>query len=125
MGPRTLKQAVRLSTRVFPIYLIAIPTQTFSTFAKSSGCSSIERFIAQDVYNRLILDVGKAVQEKASGFSAALLRMRQIKDYIRETISASFRAMRAIASALTPRSVAQMATRAFAEAFAVFEDYIQ
>ena len=85
----------------------------------------IERFIAQDVYNRLFLDIGKAVQDKASGVSAALLRMRQIKDYIRETISARFRAMRATASALTPRSVAQMATRAFAEAFAVFEDYIQ
>lgn len=85
----------------------------------------IERFMAQDVYNRLYLDIGKAVQDKASGVSAALLRMRQIKDYIRETISARFRAMRATASALTPRSVAQMATRALAEAFAVFEDYIQ
>lgn len=86
---------------------------------------AIERFVAQDVYNRLILDVGQAVQAKASAVSAALQRMRQIKEYIRETISARFRAMRATASALTPRSVAQMATRALAEAFAVFEDYIQ
>ena len=86
---------------------------------------AIERFIAQDVYTRLILDVGQAVQEKAPTVSAALRRMRQIKEYIRETISARFRAMRATASALTPRSVAQMATRALAEAFAVFEDYIQ
>ena len=85
----------------------------------------IERFIAQDVYNRLILDVGKAVQEKASTVSAALRRMRQIKDYIRETISARFRAIRATAPAITPRSVAQMATRALAQAFDVFEDYIQ
>lgn len=85
----------------------------------------IERFIAQDVYNRLILDVGKSVQEKAADFSAALLRMRQIKDYIRETISARFRAMRATASALSPRSVAQMATRALVVAFTVFEEYIQ
>ena len=85
----------------------------------------IERFIAQDVYNRLSLDVGKAVREKASDFSAALLRMRQIKEYLRETISARFRAVRATASVLTPRSVAQMATRALAEAFEVFEDYIR
>ena len=85
----------------------------------------IERFIAQDVYNRLSLDVGKAVREKASDFSAALLRMRQIKEYLRETISARFRAVRATASVLTPRSVAQMAVRALAEAFEVFEDYIR
>lgn len=85
----------------------------------------VERFIAHDVYNRLILDVGKAVQEKASTVSAALRRMRQIKDYIRETISARFRATRATAPAITPRSVAQIATRALAEAFDVFEDYIQ
>ena len=86
---------------------------------------AIERFIAQDVYNRLSLDVGKAVQEKAPSFSAALFRMRHIKEYIREAISAGFRAMKAKASALTPRSVAQMTTRALAEAFAVFEDYIR
>ena len=86
---------------------------------------AIERFIAQDVYNRLSLDVDKAVQEKAPSFSAALLRMRHIKDYIRETISARFRAMKAKTSALTPRSVAQLATRALVEAFHVFEGYIR
>ena len=85
----------------------------------------IERYIAQDVYGRLILDVGRAVQDKAPNPSAALSRLRQIKEYIRETISARFRQVRSAASILTPRSVAEMATRAMRQAFEVFEEYIQ
>ena len=108
-----------------PICLIGTPDADLLNLDADQRLFAIERFIARDVYIRLSLDVGKAVQDKARSASAALRRMRQIKEYIRETISARFRAVRAKASALTPRSVAQMVRRALVEAFHVFEGYIR
>lgn len=85
----------------------------------------IERYMAVDVYNRVILDVGTSVQDKAPSPSAALSRMREIKDYIRETIAARFRALRTAAAALSARVVAGIATQALKAAFEVFEEYVR
>jgi hypothetical protein len=85
---------------------------------------AVERYLASDVFNRVILDVGRAVQDKAPGPSAALTRLRQIRDYVRETISARFRALRGTVATLSRRATAEMATQALRESFQVFEDYI-
>jgi len=85
----------------------------------------VERFLALDVYNRFRLDVGKTVQDNAPSVAAALSRMRQIREYIRETIAARFRALRVPREALLPRRVSRIAAQALREAFHVFEDYLR
>ena len=85
----------------------------------------IERYLAGDVYNRAILNVGNTVRDKAPSASAALSRMREIRNYIRETIAAGFRALRAARAALSARTIAQMSAQALRDAFAVFEDYVR
>ena len=100
------------------------PDADLLNLAEDQRLFVIESYLAQDVYNRAMLDVGNAVREKAPTVRTALSRKRQIREYIRETIAARFRALRTAAAALTPRSIAQMATQALREAFAVFEDYI-
>lgn len=86
---------------------------------------AIERYLALDVYNRLRLDIGKAVQDKAPGVAAALSRMKQIREYVRETVAARFRAARAAGQTVTAHRVTQMGTQALREAFEVFEDYVR
>lgn len=85
---------------------------------------AIERYIAFDVYKRFSLDVGKAVQEKAPSITMALQRLREVKDYIKETVSASFRKVRAAGHTLNARQIVQTARTALQEAFKVFEDYL-
>jgi hypothetical protein len=51
--------------------------------------------------------------------------MKQIKEYVRETVAARFRALRASASTLSSRVVARMASQAMSETFNVFEEYMK
>jgi hypothetical protein len=99
------------------------PDADLLNLAEDQRLFVIERYLALDVYNRVNLDIGKAVQDNAPGSSAALSRMRQIRDYVRETIAARFRALRAAAVTLSARAVAQVAAQALRETFTVFEEY--
>lgn len=85
---------------------------------------AVERFLAFDVYMRLRLDVGEAVKDKAPSVATALSRLREVRDYVRETVGARFRALRKAAEKLSARSVARIANRALRAAFEVFEDYV-
>jgi hypothetical protein len=85
---------------------------------------AVERYLARDVFYRVRLDVGKAVQDKAPGPSAALSRLRQIRDYIREKIAARFRALRNAVTTLSARAIAGIAAQALRETFQVFEDFV-
>ena len=84
----------------------------------------IERYLALDVYHRLRLDVGKAVQEKAPSAVTALSRMKEILDYVRETIAARFRALLKAGESLSASRIAHMGARALRDSFEVFEEYV-
>ncbi len=86
---------------------------------------AIERYVALDVYNRFRLDVGKAIQDNAPTVAAVLARFKEVKDYIKEAVSAAFRQVRAAGQALNARRITQMARQALGETFRVFEDYAQ
>jgi hypothetical protein len=84
----------------------------------------VERFVAVDIFNRLCLDVWKAVQDKAPSPSAALSRLRTIKDYIRETVASTFRRIRAASETLTARRVSAIVRQTIQETYQIFEDFI-
>jgi len=85
----------------------------------------IERYVALDVFNRFALDLGKTVHDKAPSLSAALSRLKDIKDYIKETVWARFRALRRVSEQLSTRRVIDMVRQALRETFEVFEEYVQ
>lgn len=85
----------------------------------------IEHYVALDVFNRFMLDLGKTVHNKAPSPSAALSRLKDIKDYIKETVSARFRALRRVGEQLNSRRVIDMVRQALRETFAVFEEYVR
>lgn len=84
-----------------------------------------ERFVAMDVYRRFQLDVGKTIQDKAPSLSSALSRLKEVKDYIRETVSAAFRKLREAGQKLTGGRVTQVVNKALAAAFDVFSGYAE
>jgi hypothetical protein len=86
---------------------------------------AIQQYLALDVYNHLSLDVGKVVHDRAPSASAALSRLREIREYVREVIAASFRRLRAAGETMSARRIAQMGAQALRAAFDVFEEYVR
>jgi hypothetical protein len=84
---------------------------------------AVEQFIAIDVFRRFDLDVGTHIRESAQTSSVALARMREVRDYIRQTVAAAFRALRSAGQNLSSSSVTRVVNRALRDALQVFEGY--
>ena len=85
----------------------------------------IERYTALDVYNRIRLDLSKTIQEKAPSATTALARLKDIKDYVVQSIASAIRTARSEGQALNARRVAGMARRALSDTFDVFKGYVE
>ena len=84
---------------------------------------AVEVFVSSDIYGRLVLDLGTKVIDSAPSFSAGLGRLREIRDYIRETVAASFRGLREKGVYLSKGRVSSVVREAIRETFVVFEGY--
>jgi len=85
----------------------------------------VEQFVAIDVFRRFQLDLGKTIQEKAPSARTALVRLKEVKDYVKETISASFRKLREKGQRMITGRVREIAQSALRETMAVFEGYAE
>jgi hypothetical protein len=83
---------------------------------------AVERYLAQDVFRRFELDVGMAIQRNAPSLSEALGRLKEVKDYIKETVAAAAKKVGPPAQ-MTARAVAKLADSVLQETFKVFESY--
>jgi hypothetical protein len=86
---------------------------------------AIETFTAFDVVHRFELDVGKTIYEKSPNATAALARLKEARDYIKETISAAFRKLKEAGKTLTTGRIKHVVKDALQETFEVFEGYIK
>ncbi len=119
-------EASRLAIRdALSELLNRFPDADLLNLSEDQRAFAIERYVAVDVYNRFRLDVGMAIQDKAPGIAAALTRFKEVKDYIKQTVSAAFRQVRAAGQALNVRRIAQIVRQALGETFQVFEDYVR
>jgi len=84
---------------------------------------AIEAFVAGDLYGRFALDLGTHVIENAPSTSAGLSRLKEVRDYIRETVAEAFRNLKARGETLSKSRVATVVRDAIKETFAVFEAY--
>lgn len=85
---------------------------------------AIERYVALDVFHRFDLDVGKHLRTNAPTLSAEMTRLREVKNYVRETVAASFRKACGAAQALNVGRIGSIVRTALQEAFEVFEGYL-
>jgi hypothetical protein len=86
---------------------------------------AIERYTAFDVFRRFELDVGKAIRDKAPSASSALSRLKEVRNYIREVVAASFRQLREAGSVIAPGNVARVVTSSLRTTFDVFASYAE
>ncbi len=86
---------------------------------------AIERYVALDVYIRFALDLGKTLQDKAPSVSAGLSRLKDVKDYIKQTVSARFRDLKKAGEQLGARRISEMVGQALRDTFEVFEEYVR
>jgi hypothetical protein len=77
------------------------------------------------VFQRLSLDLGKALLEKAPSATAALSRLKQVKDYVKETVASSFRKLRDAGRRLTSGNIESIVRIALRDTFEVFEGYAE
>ena len=86
---------------------------------------AIERFTAIDVFRRFELDLGKTIVERAPSAIAALSRLKEVRDYIKQSVAASFRRLRDAGRTLTSGRIGQVVQDALKETFEVFEGYAE
>jgi hypothetical protein len=103
--------------------LTAFPEADLLNLTEDQRNLAIERFVAIDVYRRLHLDLGKTIQDKAPTASVGLARLREVKNYVKQTVAAAFRRLRVAGSRLTTGRVNEFVHSALSEAFRVFEEY--
>lgn len=84
----------------------------------------IERFVAIDVYRRAALDIGKTILEKAPTAAVGLARLKDVKEFIKQTVAAAFRKLRDAGDRVTTGRVNQVVGTALGETFQVFEAYV-
>jgi hypothetical protein len=86
---------------------------------------AIERYAAIDVFRRFDLDVGKAIRDKAPSATTALSRLKEVRDYIKEAVAASFRDSRDLGQRVTAGHVSHVVTDALRATFDVFASYAE
>nr|WP_239025211.1 Qat anti-phage system associated protein QatB [Rhodoligotrophos defluvii] len=86
---------------------------------------AIERFTAIDVFRRFELDLGKTIIEKAPSAATALARLREARDFIKQSVAASFRKLRGAGRTLTSGRIGQVVGDALKETFEIFEGYAE
>ncbi|MDR7089953.1 Qat anti-phage system associated protein QatB [Cellvibrio fibrivorans] len=86
---------------------------------------AIETFTAFDVVHRFELDVGKTIFAKSPNATAALARLKEAREYIKETVSAAFRKLKETGKTLTTGQIKHVVKDALQETFEVFEGYIK
>lgn len=85
----------------------------------------VESYVASEVFYRFSLDLGKVIQEKAPTALAALSRLREVRDYVRQTVAAAFRKEKEAGRQPTTTSANSFVATALREALQVFESYAQ
>lgn len=86
---------------------------------------AIERFTAHDVFRRFDLDVGQIIRERAPNAATGLSRLKQAREYVKETVASAFRKLRAAGRTLTAGRISQVVREAVRETFDVFEGYAE
>ncbi|MDX1964946.1 MAG: Qat anti-phage system associated protein QatB [Pirellulales bacterium] len=80
-------------------------------------------FVANDVFMRFSLDVGKAILEHAPSIPTGLSRIKEAKDYIREVVIAQFNKHLAAGTPPTKARMVSIVSSALRDAIEVFEGY--
>lgn len=84
---------------------------------------AIMHFMAGDIFRRIDLDLGKDIRDNAPNASIGMKRLKEVKDYVKQTIFASFRRLKASGQVVSTSTVKSMVTNTIKDTFEIFEAY--
>lgn len=85
----------------------------------------LERHIVYEIVQRIELDVGRSILGKAPSPASAIARMKEVREYVEETVAAAFRAQRQTGRPLDGSKATRLTVNVIQETFKVFEEYIR
>lgn len=100
------------------------PEADLLALSAEQGLLVVERFISLDIYGRIALDVGKTIQDAAPSARDALSRLKDIRDYIVEVVSAQFRSLGNFGQQLSYSSLVDLSRQVLQQTLQVFEEYV-
>ena len=104
--------------------LTQYPDADLLNLSEEQRILAVERFIAWDVFSRFELDLGKTIQENAPSITSALSRLKEVRDFITQTVAAEFRKLTGGPVALGSSKVAAIVHDALGRTIGVFEGYL-
>lgn len=110
--------------RAFSELLAANPATDLTALSQEQVDSVTQSYVAHDIWHRIQLDVGKAVTEKAPDYRAAVNRLQEMSDYVREKVAACFRRRAESGTQLTRENAASLTDEVIRNTFGVFEEYL-
>jgi hypothetical protein len=84
----------------------------------------VEQYIGNEVAARILLDVGKAVQDRAANVGQGITRLSEIVAYAKSVVAAAFRDLRQRGESVQRATAATISQSALRETFAVFAEYV-
>ena len=84
---------------------------------------AVEAFVANDVFNRLVADIGKAIKAAASSTAQAVSRLKEIYSYIREVVAQEFRRLTGDSRNISAARLQRIVHTTLTDAISVFESY--
>ncbi len=85
----------------------------------------LERHIVYEIVQRIELDVGKAIVDNAPSPAAAIDRMKEMREYVEETVSAAFRSHRESGRPVDASAATKLTSSIIRDTFGVFEEYVE
>ena len=86
---------------------------------------AVESYTSYEIFMRFDLDLGQTIREKAPSTAAALARLREVRDFIKETVAASFRKLRDAGQNLAARTIDGVVSAVIRDTFLVFASYAE
>lgn len=85
----------------------------------------LERHIMYEIVQRIELDVGKSIIERAPSPASAIERMKEMREYVEESVAAAFRANRQDSGSIDASEMVKLSSAVIRDTFAVFEEYLE
>jgi hypothetical protein len=111
-------------SRAFSELLEAEPTADLAALTAEQIDRVVEAYLANDLANRIDLDVGAAVVNKAPSAAEGVARLEEMKAYVRQEVARCFRAREAAGERMDRQNAAALASEILRDTFEIFESYL-
>lgn len=99
------------------------PTADLASLAPDEIDYAIERYLGRDLCNRILLDVGLAIEAKAPSSAVAIARIEEMREFVMSKVAACARAMKERGAQWSKATAAKFAAKVIRQTLDIFEDY--